>query len=73
MLFQIDRDLKLKNIHENTTILITHVHHVIKGSMVSTLDKVTLTEIYSILISKFQNKPPSNFYFEHLLDDNDID
>ena len=32
-----------------------------------------MTEIYSILISKVQNKPSSNFYFENVFDDNDID
>ena len=29
--------------------------------------------MYSVLISKFQNKPSSNFYFENLFNDNDID
>ena len=28
--------------------------------------------MYSILISKVQNKPSSNFYFENVFDDNDI-
>ena len=45
----------------------------IKGSRVLTLDKLTFTEIYYILISKVQNKPSSYFYFENLFDDNDTD
>ena len=45
----------------------------IKGSRVLTLDKLTSTEIYYILISKVQNKPSSYFYFENLFDDNDTD
>ena len=47
-------------------------HHIIIGSRVLILDKLTSTEIYSILISKIQNKP-SHIYFENLFDDNDID
>ena len=63
----------IKETHESTTNLIIHDHHVIKGSRILTLDKLSSTEIYAILISKFQNKPSSNFYFENLFNDNDID
>ena len=63
----------IKETHESTTNLIIHDHHVIKGSRILTLDKLSSTEIYAILISKVQNKPSSNFYFESLFDDNDID
>ena len=38
-----------------------------------TLDELTSTEIYSILISKVQNKPSSNIYFENLFTDYNID
>ena len=41
----------------------------IKGSRILTLDKLSSSEI----TSKFQNKPCSNFYFESLFNDNDID
>ena len=61
----------IKETHESTTNLIIHDHHVIKGSRILTLDKLSSTKIYAILISKFQNKP--NFYFENLFKDNDID
>ena len=63
----------IKETHESTTNLIIHDHHVIKGSRILTLDKLSSTEIYAILISKFQNKPSSNFYFANLFNDNDID
>ena len=53
--------------------MIVHDHHLIKGSRVITLDKLTSTEIYSILISKVQSKPSSNIYFENLLNDYNID
>ena len=54
-----------KKNYENATNLIIHNHHLVKGSRVITLDKLTL-EIYSILISRAQNKPSSNIYFEKL-------
>ena len=63
-------------IKENNEIgvnLITHDHHLIKGSRVIALDKLTLTKIYSILILKVQNKPLSNIYFETFFNDNYID
>ena len=63
----------IKKTHESTTNLIIHDHHVIKGSRILTLDKLASTEIYSILFSKLQSKPSSNFYFENLFNDNDID
>ena len=42
------------------------------GSRVLTLEEPTSPKIYSILISKDQNKS-SDFYFENLFDGNDID
>ena len=71
MLFQ-QKDV-IKKTHENATNLIIHDHHVIKGSGVLTLDTLTSTKIYSILILKVQNKPSSNFYFENLFNGNDIE
>ena len=52
--------------HQNATNFIIHDPHLIKGSRVITLDKVTSTEIYSILISKVQNKP-SNIFLIYLI------
>ena len=63
----------IKGNYENATNLIIHDHHLVKGSRVITIDKLTLTEIYSILISRAQNKPSSNIYFENLYNDYDID
>ena len=63
----------IKQTHESTTNLIIHDHHVIKERRILTLDKLSSTEIYAILISKVQNKPSSNFYFENLFNGNDID
>ena len=63
----------IKKTHESTTNLIIHDHHVIEDSRILALDKLSFTEIYTILISKVQNKPSSNFYFENLFNDNYID
>ena len=63
----------IKENYENATNLIIHDHHLIKGSRVITLDKLTPTEIYSILISKVQNKPFFNIYFENLFNGYNID
>ena len=56
----------IKENYKNAINLIIHVHHLIKGSRVITLDKLTSTGIYSILISEVQNKPSSNIYFKNL-------
>ena len=48
----------IKENYENATSLIIYDNHLNKGSRV----KLTSNEIYSILISKVQNKPFSNIY-----------
>ena len=44
----------IKENYENATNMILHDHHLIKGSRVITLDKLTSAKIYSVLISKVQ-------------------
>ena len=63
----------IKQNYENVTDLIIHDHPLIKGSRVITLDKLTSLEIYSILISKVQNKLYSSVYFENLSNEYNID
>ena len=63
----------IKKNNEVAANLITHDHHLIKGSRVITLDKLTSTEIYSILTLKVKNKPSSNIYFKNLFNYHDID
>ena len=63
----------IKENYENATNLIIHEHHLIKGSRFITLDKLASSKVYSILILKVQNKPPSNIYFENLFNDYNID
>ena len=62
-----------KKNNEVAANLITDDDHLIKGSRVITLDKLTSTEIYSILTLKVQNKPSSNIYFENLFKYHDFD
>ena len=62
----IDSKIIVKVNYENATNLIIHDYHLVKGSRVITSDKVTSTEICSILISRAQNKPSSNIYNENL-------
>ena len=63
----------IKKNNEVAANLITHDHHLIKGSRVITLDKLTSTEIYSILILKVHNKTSSNIYFKNFFNYDDID
>ena len=56
----------IKESYENATNPIIHDHHLVKGSRVIALDKLTLT-------SRAQNKPSSNVYFENLYYDYNID
>lgn len=48
-------------------------HHLIRNSRILSLNKITSKELYSILISKINNKPSSNLYFEYLFKDNSIE
>ena len=64
--------LIIKETYESATNLVIHGHHLIKGSRILALDKLSSTKIYAILISNVKNKP-SNFYFENLFNENDID
>ena len=63
----------IKESYENATNPIIHDHHLVKGSRVITLDKLTSTEIYSVLISRAQNNPSFNIYFKNLYNDYNID
>ena len=58
---------------ENASNLIIDDHHLIEGSRVITLDKLTSTEIYSILISKVRSKHSCNIYFKNLVNGYNID
>ena len=63
----------IKENYKNASNLIIHDHHLINGSRVIILDKLSSTKIHYILISKVQNKHSSNIYFENLFNDYNID
>ena len=60
------RKINIQENYENPINVIINDHHLVKSSRVITLDKLTSTEIYFILISRDQNKPSSNIYFANL-------
>ena len=64
MLFHKSGRQLLNRIPGNVSDLLIHDHHLIKGMRILTLEKLTSNELYSILITKFTNKPSSNIYFE---------
>ena len=50
-----------------------HDHDLIKGVRFLTLEKLSSKELYSILITKFTNKPSSNVYFEKIFPNMKLD
>ena len=50
-----------------------HDHDLIKGARFLTLEKLSSKELYSILITKFTNKPSSNVYFEKIFPNMKLD
>ena len=50
-----------------------HDHDLIKGAQFLTLEKLSSKELYSILITKFTNKPSSNVYFEKIFPNMKLD
>ena len=59
-------DIIIKENYENAASFAIYDHHLVKGSRIITLDKLTSTKIPSMLVSKVQNKPSSNIYFENM-------
>ena len=62
-------EILMKKNYENANNLIIHDYRLVKGSIGITLDKLTSIKIYSILVSRAQNKPSSNIYFGNLYND----
>ena len=50
----------------NVSDLLIHDYYLIKGARILTLEKLSSKELYSVLITKFTNKPSSNVYFEKI-------
>ena len=66
------KDIMKQNTNNSDNFL-THNHHVIRGSKILTVTKITHRELQSDLVSTTKAKPSSNTYFEHLFKNNSID
>ena len=58
------RKITIKQSSSDAKNLIIHGNHLIKGSRILILEKLTSTELYQILISSRTNKVTSVMYFE---------
>ena len=65
--------LTIKQSSSDANILIIHNHHLIKGSRILILDKLTSKELYQILISSRTNKVASVTCFETKFNVNSLD
>ena len=57
----------------NVRNLLIQDHHLIKGARILTLEKLSSEELYSMLITKFIDKPSSNVYFENVFPNTKFD
>ena len=51
---------------ENTSLLVTKDHHLLRGSRIIILEKLSSKELYSLLISAIDHRPTSQKYFDNL-------
>ena len=65
--------LTIKQSSSDAKNLIIHGHHLIKGSRILILEKLTSKELYQILISSRTNKVTSVTYFETKFNGNSLD
>ena len=65
--------LTIKQSSSDAKNLIIHGHHLIKGSRILILEKLTSKELYQILISSRTNKVTSVTYFETKFNANNLD
>ena len=56
----------IKQTSENTSLLIVKDHHLLRGSRIIILEKLSSNELYSLLISAINNQPTSQKYFDNL-------
>ena len=65
--------LTIKQSSSDAKNLIIHGHHLIKGSRILIIEKLTSKELYQILISSRTNKVTSVTYFETNVNANSLD
>ena len=52
---------------ENTSFLVVKDRHLLRGSKIIILEKLSSKELYSLLISPLDHQPTSQKYFNNLL------
>ena len=58
-----------KQTSENTSLLVIKDHHLLRGSRIIILEKLSSKELYSLLISAIDHRPTSQKYFDNLFPD----
>ena len=56
----------IKQTSENTSLLVVKDHHLLRGSRIIILEKLSHKELYSLLISAIEHQPTSQKYFDNL-------
>ena len=56
----------IRQTSENTSLLVVKNHHLLRGSRIIILEKLSSKELYSLLVSAMNNKPISQKYFDNL-------
>ena len=56
----------IKQTSENTSLLVVKDHHLLRGSRIIILEKLSSKELYSFLISAIDHQPTSQKYFDNL-------
>ena len=56
----------IRQTSENTSLLVVENHHLLRGSRIITLEKLSSKELYSLLVSAINHQPTSQKYFDNL-------
>ena len=56
----------LKQTSENTSLLVVKDQHLLRGSRIIILEKLSSKELYSLLISEREHQPTSQRFFDNL-------
>ena len=56
----------IKQTSKNTSLLVVKDHHLLRGSRIIILEKLSSKELYSLLISAIEHQPTSQRYFDNL-------
>ena len=63
----------IKETSENTSLLVVKDHHLLRGSRITILEKLSSKELYSLLISAIEHHPTSQKYFDNLFPNVPVD